>query len=204
MSTRLHHFSYLFCLETFTCLSSSKLSDVWTWSAGAGQCLRPINNHSGPYHQEFSSLSLDARTPLDPMSAGFSSPGQCAQSPLFVNFKISLTLWRTNCFHSPLFCIQQSAVLLSSQNLTSLTFRDDSKAFWTVFINLARLKADISSSLGMVRLFKGATLVFETMRLARVPNEVLQTRYTIAQYALLLASPNPCREQSKTSAFGFG
>ena len=57
------------------------------------------------------------------------------------------------------------------------------------------MQADISSSLGMLNSFKRATLVFLQLSLETMLVSVAQTRYIIAQYAFLLASPNPCKEQ---------
>ena len=72
--------------------------------------------------------------------------------------KISFTLCCRNCFHSPRFCIQQSAVLLSSQYMVLVISIRDFKALLTVCISLASQVADISSNLGIVNFLSGATL----------------------------------------------
>ena len=92
------------------------------------------------------------------MSATLSSPGQCLQSCFLLSCKISFTLCRTNCFHSPWFCIQHSAVLLSSQYVVLLISRCNFRALLTVCTSLANKVADINSSLGIVNFLSGATL----------------------------------------------
>ena len=101
-----------------------------------------------------------------PKSAGFSFPGQWPHSLLSVCFKISFTLWHTNCFHIPLFSIQHKAVLLSDQYLISFisTFIF---AFLTLLTRFVKTSADISSNLGIVRVFKGATLVLLVNKLTK-------------------------------------
>ena len=98
---------------TFTFLSSSTLCGVSLISETRHPSFGP-DNQAGPRHHNLFSFSLEASSPLELILPGFCSPGQCAQSSFRVILKISFTRWRTNCFHSPLLLIHQSAVLLSS------------------------------------------------------------------------------------------
>ena len=129
------------------------------------------DNEVGPLHHNSFSFSLDANSPLEPTSAGFCSPRQCAQSSFRVILNISFTRWRTNCFHSPLLLIHQSAVLLSSHIREPLISTSSFKAFCTVSMSFANTLPDINSSLGIVCVFSGATLVLEVSNVTvRVPN----------------------------------
>ena len=81
---------------------------------------------------------------------------------LFVcQFQDFVHLCLTNCFHSPLFWIQQSAILLSNQYLTWLNLSYDSRASFTVSIRGAKILVDMSSRRGMVNFFSGTTRDFE-------------------------------------------
>ena len=95
------------------------------------------------------------------MSVGFSRLGQYLQSPLSLSFKISFTRCLTNCFHSPLFIIQNKVVWLSSHSFERLTLCCEARASSTLTISFTSISAAISSNLGIDSSFKGATLVFE-------------------------------------------
>lgn len=95
----------------------------------------------------------------------FAKSPQCLQSSLFETLRISFTLYLTNCFHSPLFWIQQMAVSLSNEYLVVLRVTCDSRAFFTVFTNCAKILADISFCWWMVSAFRGATLDLEVNKL---------------------------------------
>ena len=64
-----------------------------------------------------------------------------------------------DCFHSPLFCIQLRAVLLSSQNLTPSNLTRDCNGFFTVCMSRASILADINSKCRIESSFRGATLI---------------------------------------------
>ena len=72
-----------------------------------GQCSLSSVIHIGPFHHNRLSFNLEVVILQVTRSAGLSFPGQCLHSMPSVNFKISSTLWQTNCFHSPLFRIQR-------------------------------------------------------------------------------------------------
>ena len=99
--------------------------------------------------------------PRVPRSAGFSSPGQWLQSAFFVRLSISFTRYCTNCFHSPRFIIRYKAVMLSSHNLDLLILTCERSAFSTVVTSGTKIRADMSSNLGIDSSFSGATRVFE-------------------------------------------
>ena len=147
-------------IATFTFFSSSTLCGVSLISETGHSSLGP-DNQVGPHHHNSFFFSLEASSPLEPISAGFCSPGQCAQSSFGVILKMSFTRWRTNCFHSPLLLIHQSAVLLSSHWRELFISTPSFKAFCTVSISFANTLPDINSSLGIVCIFSGATLVLD-------------------------------------------
>ena len=73
-----------------------------------------------------------------------------------------------------------------------LTFKSGLNASEIVFIEVASILADISSSLGINQLFYWETLVLALNKHVWIPLVVSQSKNTIAQYAFLLASANPC------------
>ena len=147
-------------IVTFTFLSSSAFCGVSLISETGQPSFGP-DNQAGPRHHNSFSFNLEASSPLEPMSAGFCSPGQCAQSSFCVILKISLTRWRTNCFHSPLLLIHQSAVLLSNHWREPFISTSSFKAFCTVSTSFANTLPDINSNLGIVCVLSGAILVLD-------------------------------------------
>ena len=84
--------------------------------------------------------------------------------------QISLTRLFTNCFHSSQFSIQNRAVLLSNHSVTSSISLCDTNAFFTVVDSFAKILAEVSSSLGMVSFFTGATRGFAASKFEYTPD----------------------------------
>lgn len=116
-------------------------------------------SQSGPLCHNILSASSEGFIPLEGMSAGLPLPGHCRQEFGLTRFRISITRFCTNCFHSRFsFLIQNNATFESVQQTESCNCNSWHRASSTSFSNLARMRQDNSSSRGIVCLSMGALL----------------------------------------------
>ena len=120
--------------------------------------------------------------PRDGKSAGFnlSFPGQCSQQEEGTSFLTSITRFSMNGFHSVSPLIQYKDTFESEKQWISCNSITDASAFATLVMSFAKRRVDKSSSLGMVCLVVGATLVLDGTKLIVIPTSFSIFKYTTA------------------------
>ncbi|KRZ47835.1 hypothetical protein T02_6330 [Trichinella nativa] len=179
------------------CLSSSILA-----TGSVGQFSLSCISHGGPCHHKAVFIRVPSEQPRLGMSAGFSLVGQYLQHWGDTDSCISCTRFATNGFQragAPL--IHARATLLSLQQVIS--WIDSVSSLSRYFFNIAHSNAAISSSLGRLTCFIGATRDFAITRLTNLWWFIDSTMmYAQAAYATCDASSKMWSSTLRTCCTG--